>query len=160
MSKIKLADPHLVLSAAANAERAALALFSVGSAVYPGDNKNLVNHFIREAIEAGVTLGLHARKLVELCHLEDAKITQKRWAYDVGSRQIETSFREATNRFVHARQLRVLTLQYPEKIFGSDIVMTEFIITTDRREEAYIDIFGFAWTYLSQIAPQIAPPPD
>ena len=32
--------------------------------------------------------------------------------------------------------------------------MTEFIITTDRREEAHIDyIFGFAWAYLSQIAP-------
>jgi hypothetical protein len=36
--------------------------------------------------------------------------------------------------------------------------MTEFIVTTDRREEAYIDIFGFAWTYPSQIAPQIGMP--
>ena len=56
---------------------------------------------------------------------------------------------------MHAGQLRVRTLQYPDTVFGSDIVMTEFIITTDRREEAYIDIFGFAWAYLSKIAPQL-----
>jgi hypothetical protein len=155
MSRIPLADAHLVLSASANAQRAALSLFSTASAIYPGGNQDLVSHFIGEAIEAGVTLGLHARKIVELCHLEDAEITQTRWKYDFGPRLRETSFREATNRFVHARQLRIRTLQYPERIFGNDIVMTEFIITTDRREEAHIDMFGFAWTYLSQIAPQL-----
>jgi hypothetical protein len=155
MLTIKLADTHLVLSASANAERAALSLFSAASTIYPGHNEKLVNYFVRQVIEAGITLGLHARKIIELCHLEDAKITQTRWEYDVSSQQREVSFREATNRFVHAKQLRVRTLQYPERIFGNDIVMTEFIITTDRREEAYIDIFGFAWAYLSQVAPQI-----
>lgn len=158
MSKIKLADTHLVMSASGNAERAALTLFSVASTVYPGDNQNLVNHFVREAIEAGIALGLHARKVVELCHLEDAKVSQTRWKYEAGPQPRETSFCEATNRFVHAQQLRVRTLRYPDKIFGNDIVMTEFIITTDRREEAYIDVFGFAWAYLSQIAPQIGMP--
>lgn len=160
MSQFKSADTHLVMSASANAERSALSLFSVASAVYPGENRNLVNHFIREAIEAGIALGLHGRKLVELCHLKDARISQTRWKYEVDSRQRETSFREATNRFVHARQLRVRTLQYPDKVFGSDIVMTEFIVTTDKREEAYIDIFGFAWGYLSQIAPQMGMSPN
>ncbi len=160
MSKIKLADAHLVMSASANAERAALSLFSVASAVYPGDNPNLVNHFIREAIEAGIALGLHARKVVELCHLEDVRLSQTRWKYEIVSQQREASFRAATNRFVHARQLQVRTLQYPDKIFGNDMVMAEFVITTDKLEEAYIDIFGFAWAYLSQIAPQIGMPPN
>ena len=40
------------------------------------------------------------------------------------------------------------------------MVMAEFIFTTDKLEEAYIDIFGFAWAYLSQIAPQIGMPPN
>jgi hypothetical protein len=93
---------------------------------------------------------LYARKVIELCHLEDASISQTRWKYEVAPQQRETSFRDAINRFVHAKQLRARTLQYPHKIFGSDVVMTEFIVTTDRREEAHIDIFGFAWTYPSQ----------
>ena len=82
MSKTKLADTHLALSASANAERAALSLFSTASTIYPGGNENLVNYFVREAIEAGVTLGLHARKIIELCQLEDAEFTQRRWKYE------------------------------------------------------------------------------
>lgn len=89
MSKSSSADAHLLRSASANAERAALSLFAVASAVYPGNNQNLVDHFIREAVEAGIEPGLHARKVVELCHLEDACITQTRWNYEVGSRQRE-----------------------------------------------------------------------
>jgi len=158
MAKITLADNHLVLSAAGNAERAALSLFSMASTIYPGDNKNLLNHFIREVIDAGISLGLNARKVIELCHLEDVNFDQTRWKYDFDLRLRETSFREATNRFVHARQLRIRTLSHPDKIFGNDIVMTEFIVTTDRREPAHIDIFGFAWAYLSQVAPQIGLP--
>jgi hypothetical protein len=154
-ANLTLADNHLVLSAANNAEKAALSLFSVASTVYPGDNDALVNHFIHKAIEAGIALGLNARKVVELCHLEDAVINQTRWSYNFDENVRETSFREATNRFVHARQLKVKTLQYPDRIFGNDIVMTEFIITTDRRQEACLDVFGFAWAYLSRIAPQI-----
>ena len=158
MSKIILADNHLVFSAAANAERAALSLFSLASAIYPGDNEDLVNHFVRETIEAGLTLGLNARKVIELCHLEGVKISQTRWKYGFGLEMRENSFREVTNRFVHARQLRVRTLRHPERVFGNDVVMTEFIITADRREPAHIDIFGFAWAYLSQIAPEIGLP--
>jgi len=158
MPKITLADNHLVLSAAGNAERAALSLFSMASTIYPGDNHNLVNHFIREVIEAGISLGLNARKVIELCHLEDVNFDQTRWKYDFDPRLRETSFREATHRFVHARQLRIRTLGHPDRIFGNDIVMTEFIVTTDRREPAHIDIFGFAWAYLSQVAPQIGLP--
>ena len=158
MSKFALADKHLVLSAAGNAERAALSLFSMASTIYPGDNRNLINHFIREIIDAGINLGLNARKVVELCQLDDVNFDQTRWKYDIESRLRETSFREATNRFVHARQLRIRTLRHPDKIFGNDIVMTEFIITTDRREPAHIDIFGFAWAYLSQVAPLIGSP--
>ena len=105
-------------------------------------------------------MGLHARKVVVLCHLEDVRISQTRWKYEIVSQQREASFRAATNRFVHARQLQVRTLQYPDKIFGNDMVMAEFIFTTDKLEEAYIDIFGFAWAYLSQIAPQIGMPPN
>jgi hypothetical protein len=56
-----LADTHLVLTASANAERAALSLFSTSNTIYPGFNENLVNHFVRDAIEAGVTLRLYAR---------------------------------------------------------------------------------------------------
>jgi len=155
MPKITLADTHLLVSASVNAERAALSLFSTASAIYPGRNENLVNHFLREGIEAGITLGLHARKIVELCRLEDVKITETRWKYDPGSNLKETSFREAANRFVHAKQLRIRTLLYPETIFGNDIVMTDFIITTDQKEEKSVDIFGFAWAYLSKVAPQI-----
>ena len=36
--------------------------------------------------------------------------------------------------------------------------MTEFIVTTDRREPAHINIFGLAWAYLSRIAPEIGLP--
>lgn len=158
MPKIILADNHLVLSAAGNAERAALSLFSMASTIYPGENKNLVNHFISEIIDAGISLGLNARKVIELCHLEDVKLDQTRWKYDLDSRLREISFRDATNRFVHSRQLRIRTLSHPDRIFGNDIVMTELIITTDRREPAHIDIFGFAWAYLSRIAPQIGLP--
>jgi hypothetical protein len=129
----------------------------MASVIYPGDNKNLVSYFIRETIEAGVSLGLNGRKIIELCHLDDVIFSQARWKYDFDANLRETSFREATNRFVHARQLRVRTLEHPDRIFGNDIVMTEFIVTTDRREAAHIDIFGFAWAYLSQIAPQTAP---
>jgi len=156
--KITLADNHLVLSAAGNAERAALPLFSRASAIYPGDNKNLISHFIRETIDSGISLGLNARKVIEFCHPEDVNFNQTRWKYDSSPDLRETSFQEATNRFVHSRQLRIRTLAHPDRIFGNDIVMTEFIITTDRREPAHIDIFGFAWAYLSQIAPQMGLP--
>jgi hypothetical protein len=157
MQKVTLSDTHLILTAANNAERAALLLFSIASAVYPGDNENLINYSIREAIEAGITLGLNARKVIELCHLGQVHFTQTRWRYDFDPRARETSFRNATDRFVLAKQLKVRTLRHPQQIFRNDIVITEFIITTDRKEPAYIDVFGFACAYLSQIAPQIAP---
>lgn len=159
MPKIDLADNHLIFSALNNAQRASLSLFSIASTVYPGNNNRLVEHFIREAIEAGIGLGLNARKVVELCHLDDVEFTQTRWRYPFAPAVRETSFREATNRFVHARQLKVRTLPHPDRVFGNDIVMTEFIIMTDRKEPASIDIFGFSWAYLSQIAPQIMPLP-
>jgi hypothetical protein len=158
MPKLDIADPHLVLSATRNAERAALSLFSIASTIYPSNNHPLVGHFIREAIESGISLGLNARKLIELSQLNDVPITQSRWTYDRGGVR-ETSFRNATNRFVHSRQLKVRTLKSPTLIFGgdSDIVMTEFIIAADKQPDAYIDIFGFAWAYLSGVAPQILP---
>jgi len=156
MPKLDFADAHLVVSASRNAERAALSLFSIASTIYPGNNHPLVEHFIGEAIESGISLGLNARKLIELAHLNDVPITQSRWRYDRGGAP-ETSFRSATNRFVHSRQLKVRTLKSPSSVFGDDIVMTEFIIATDKQPDAYIDIFGFAWTYLSGVAPQILP---
>ncbi len=156
MPKLDIADSHLVISATHNAERAALSLFSVSSAIYPKNNPPLIDHFVREAIEMGINLGLHARKVIELCHLDDVSITQSRWKYD-RALVCETSFRNATNRFVHSRQLKVRTMSSPTTIFGEDIVMTEFIISTDRQPDAYLDIFRFAWTYLSCIAPQIMP---
>lgn len=158
MSEINLADNHLISSAAANAERAALSLFAIASSIYPGDNEKLVNYFIRETIEAGITLALHARKIVELCHLEDVRFDATRWRYEFDHELRETSFRQATNRFVHAKQLRVRTLRHPERIFGNDIVITEFIIATDRQKSAYVDVFGFAWGYLSQVAPMLGLP--
>jgi hypothetical protein len=160
MPKIALADHHLIISAGNNAQRAALSLFSIGSTVYPGDNNNLVEYFVGEAIEAGISLGLNARKTIELCHLDDVEFTQTRWRYPFAPGVRETSFRKATHRFVHATQLKVRTLRHPDYIFGNDIVMTEFIVMTDRNEPASIDIFGFSWAYLSQIAPQIMPSPE
>jgi hypothetical protein len=160
MPKITLADHYLIVSAGNNAQRSALSLFSIGSIVYPGDNNNLVEYFISEAIEAGISLGLNARKAVELCHLDDVEFTRTRWRYPFAPGVRETSFREATNRFVHARQLKVRTLRRPDHVFGNDIVMTEFIVMMDRKEPASIDIFGFFWAYPSQIAPQIMPLPE
>jgi hypothetical protein len=160
MPKITLADHHLIISAGSNAQKAASSLFSIAGTVYPGDNNNLVKYFIGKAIEAGISLGLNARKAVELCHLDDVEFTQTRWRYAYAPGVRETSFWEATNMFVHARQLKVRTLRHPDHVFGNDIVMTEFIVTTDRKEPASIDIFGFSWAYLSQIAPQIIPLPE
>ena len=154
MPKLDIADAHLVISATRNAERAALALFSIASTIYPEDNSHLIRHFVGEAIEMGINLGLNARKVIELCHLDDVVITQSRWKYDYSPTR-ETSFRNATNRFVHSRQLKVRTRKSPTAIFGNDVVLTEFIVSTDKKADAYIDIFGFAWAYLSGVAPQI-----
>ena len=57
MPKITFTDNHLVLSAAGNAERAALSLFSMAGTIYPGDNRQPRQPFHREVIECGISLG-------------------------------------------------------------------------------------------------------
>ncbi|QYU67920.1 hypothetical protein J4558_24150 [Leptolyngbya sp. 15MV] len=152
---MKLSDHHLIVSAANTAERAALELFSLASTVYPANNTQLLGHFTNKSIEQGITLGLHARKIIELCHLDDALITQQRWVREESSINRVTKFKYATNRFVHAISIRVIFLNSPTKIFGNDVVMSDFVIETNERSSAAIDIFGFAWAYLSQIAPKL-----
>jgi cyanophycinase-like exopeptidase len=154
---MKLADHHLILSASNNAQNAALSLFSCASAIYPENNKELVSYFIMQTIEAGISLGLNARKVMELCHFEDVEISQTRWKYECDQSRRISSFLEATHAFVHARQLKVITLRSPTEIFPNDIVMTEFMVSTDRRASARLDIFGFAWTYMSKVAPKLEP---
>jgi hypothetical protein len=153
-------DRRLVELHVMAARSRALKIFAFASTVYPQEWQG---PFVEEIVMDLFEFGFHARRVNELCELGDVEyppVDRFLVQFSVPINGIlETDYRSALNRLVHARRFIFGNAHADHRqIFTAscaNLTPTYVRITTDRREDASISLYGVADCFLSTAIPAI-----
>jgi hypothetical protein len=145
---------------------AAAALWAIGSAQYPMSNPILCNQAINAMTEALTTFAVNCRRALQGLNRPFSIRTAGPWNWKPEAEaEVATAFvvdfRDALNRIVHADRLVVVLVPLPPSLAriadGPSLAFPAVEVRTDHKPLAFVDYFGLASTYFSDVVTHLMP---
>jgi hypothetical protein len=142
----------------ASAASEAVVLWSIASSQYPQQNSLLCDEVAAKTISSLTVFAVNARRAMEVLPSKaQFSLTQARWRWSLSRPGDKVgSLHDALNRVVHARVLNVGFERLPDElsvIDGGAVVVPYVQVETDRRANAYVDLFAVSHAYIYQVLP-------
>ena len=139
----------------------AVKLWAFASAQYPTLYPQMINTVANSIIESVSVFALNSRRsLVLLPYNKKFLLSQPRWIWMPYSDNDELilDFRDALNRVIHAKELKVGFESVPNHmsvIENGTVVVPYVKAATDRKRLSYIDLFSLSYAFLYDVLPMI-----